>query len=78
MLFSDIIIGGDKAPVIENIRKHIKAGEINKKAELDDPVLSDEDADKAIAKYNKRHANKIGFFLEINKMAFFSRFRYNH
>ena len=46
MLFSDIIIGGDKAPVIDNIRKHIKEGEFNKKAELDDPVLSDEDADE--------------------------------
>lgn len=64
MLFSDIIIGGDKAPVIENIRKHVKNGEFNKKAELDDPVLSDEDADKAIAKYNKRHANKVGFWLD--------------
>ena len=64
MLFSDIIIGGDKAPVIDNIRKHIKAGEFNKKAELDDPVLSDEDADKAIATYNKRHANKVMFFLD--------------
>ncbi|MBR0134431.1 1-acyl-sn-glycerol-3-phosphate acyltransferase [Candidatus Saccharibacteria bacterium] len=64
MLFSDIIIGGDKAPVVENIRKHIKNGDFNKKAELDDPVLSDEDADKAIAKYNKRHANKIVFYLD--------------
>ena len=64
MLFSDIIIGGDKAPVVENIRKHIKNGEFNKKAELDDPVLSDEDADKAIAKYNKRHANKVMFYLD--------------
>jgi 1-acyl-sn-glycerol-3-phosphate acyltransferase len=64
MLFSDIIIGGDKTPVVENIRKHVREGEFNKKAELDDPVLSDEEADKAIEKYNKRHANKIGFFLD--------------
>ena len=26
MLFSDIIIGGDKTPVVENIRKHVKNG----------------------------------------------------
>lgn len=54
-----MIIGGDKSAVIENIRKNIKEGELNKKAELDDPVFSDEEADAAIAKYNEMRKRKI-------------------
>ena len=59
-----MIIGGDKSAVIENIKKHVKAGEYNKKAELDDPVLSDEDAEKAIADYAKFRNNKLWFFIK--------------
>lgn len=59
-----MIIGGDKSAVIENIRKNIKDGEFNKKAELDDPVLSDEDAEKAIEKYSKYRNNKLWYFLK--------------
>ena len=59
-----MIIGGDKSAVIENIRKNIKAGEFNKKAELDDPVLSDDDAEKAIEKYFKYRNNKLWYFIK--------------
>lgn len=59
-----MIIGGDKSAVIENIKKHVKAGEYNKKAELDDPVLSDEDAEKAIAGYAKYRNNKLWYFIK--------------
>jgi 1-acyl-sn-glycerol-3-phosphate acyltransferase len=59
-----MIIGGDKSAVIENIKKHVKAGEYNKKAELDDPVLSDEDAEKAIAGYARYRNNKLWYFIK--------------
>ncbi len=59
-----MIIGGDKSAVIENIKKHTKDGELNKKAELDDPVMSDEEADAAILKYEKSFKRRIGFELK--------------
>ena len=38
-----MIIGGSKKEVITNIKKNIQAGELNKKVEVNDPNLSDEE-----------------------------------
>ena len=59
-----MIIGGDKSAVIENIKKLAKAGDYNHKAELDDPELSDEAAEEAIAGYAKYRNNKVWYFLK--------------
>ena len=37
-----MIVGGDKKPVIQNMKKNLKNGELNKKVEVGDPVLSGE------------------------------------
>ena len=39
-----MIIGGDRAPVIENIRAAAEAGDFCRKVEINDPVLSDAEA----------------------------------
>ena len=43
-----MIIGGDKTAVVKNIRKYIRAGNLNAKVEVGDPVFSDEEAERAI------------------------------
>ena len=35
-----MILGGNRLPVIENIKKNILNNELNKKVEIDDPVLT--------------------------------------
>ena len=57
-----MIIGGDKAAVVENIKKLSKEGDLNHKAELDDPTLDEEGALSAIDKFNSDRAKKIKFF----------------
>ena len=57
-----MIIGGDKSAVIENIKKLANAGDLNHKAELDDPSLSEEESVKVIEKYNADRAKKLKFF----------------
>ena len=59
-----MIIGGDKSAVIENIRKNVKEGELNKKAELDDPKISDEEIDRVIGDFEKYHNKKVWYFLK--------------
>lgn len=46
-----MIIGGDRIPVIENIKERVKSGELNAKVELGDPVLSPEEANKITDNY---------------------------
>ena len=57
-----MIIGGDKSAVIENIKKLATAGDLNHKAELDDPSLDEDGAIQAIDKYNADRAKKLKFF----------------
>ncbi len=59
-----MIIGGDKSAVIENIRKNVKEGELNKKAELDDPKISDEEIDRVIGDFEKYQNKKVWYFLK--------------
>lgn len=58
-----MVIGGDKTPVINNIKKNIKNGEFNKKVEVDDPTMSDEEAERAINDFKDfRNNHKFKFF----------------
>lgn len=46
-----MIIGDNRPAVIENIRKNVEAGNLNAKAELGDPVLTDDQKTGLIEKY---------------------------
>ena len=53
-----MIIGGSKKEVIKNIKRNIENNELNKKVEVNDPVLSDKEIEDAL--------NKFYIFLKIN------------
>lgn len=59
-----MIIGGDKSAVIENIRRNVRAGELNRKAELDDPQLTDAEADAVLAAWEKYRNRKLYYFVK--------------
>ncbi len=54
-----MILGGNRLPVIENIKKNILDNELNKKVEIDDPVLTQEEIMKVIDKFYKNKKNKL-------------------
>ena len=54
-----MIIGGDKSETIINIQKNIRAEEYNKKAEPDDPKLTDEEVEQYLANFEKGRSNKV-------------------
>ena len=65
-----MIVGGSKKEVIENIKKNTLSLELNKKVEIDDPFLSDDEINtllnnffknkkNILYKIKKREANKI-------------------
>lgn len=54
-----MILGGNRLPVIENIKKNILNNELNKKVEIDDPVLTQEEIMKVIDKFYKNKKNKL-------------------
>ena len=64
-----MVIGGSKKAVIENIKKNVKEDELNKKVEVNDPHLSDEEINKALDRFYGIRRHKIAYFLE-------SRFAY--
>ena len=64
-----MIIGGSKKEVIKNIQKNVKNNELNKKVEVNDPVLNNEELDKALKRFYGIRKNKFIYFLE-------SRFAY--
>jgi 1-acyl-sn-glycerol-3-phosphate acyltransferase len=64
-----MIIGGSKKEVIENIKLNIKNNELNKKAELNDPKISEEESSKLIDKFYKIRKNKLLFNAK-NKLAY--------
>ena len=43
-----MIIGGSKKEVIKNIQKNILENELNKKVEVGDPILTDEEINKVL------------------------------
>ncbi len=64
-----MIIGGSKKDVIKNIENNIKDKELNKKAELTDPVLSDEERNKILKKFFNLRKRKLSFYIK-NKIAY--------
>ena len=56
-----MIVGGSKKQVIENIKTNIKNNELNKKVEVDDPNLSEEELDNLVDKFYKIRQNKVQF-----------------
>ncbi len=62
-----MIIGGEKKEVINNIKKNIENNELNKKVEINDPNLSEEDIEKYLNKFYK-NKKKINYILK-NKLA---------
>ncbi len=59
-----MIIGGSKKEVIKNIQKNLENNELNKKVEVNDPVLSDEELEKTLKKFYDIRKNKVGYFLK--------------
>ena len=56
-----MIVGGSKVQVIENIKNNLKNNELNKKVEVDDPNLSEEELDQLVDKFYQLRENKIQF-----------------
>ena len=62
-----MIIGGSKKEVINNIKKNIENNELNKKVEIGDPNLSEEEIQKYIDAFYK-NKKKLSYFIK-NKIA---------
>lgn len=62
-----MIIGGSKKEVINNIKRNIENNELNRKVEIGDPNLSDEEIQKYIDDYFK-NKKKLSYFFK-NKIA---------
>lgn len=62
-----MIIGGSKKNVIENIKKNVEAKEFNKKGELDDPNLSDEELEELLQKFYQNKEKKFSYYLKNKK-----------
>ena len=58
-----MIIGGSKKEVINNIKRNIENNELNKKVEIGDPNLSDEEIQKYIDDYFK-NKKKLSYFFK--------------
>lgn len=65
-----LIIGGSKKEVIKNIQKNLKDKELNKKVEVNDPKLGEEEIAKIIEKFYQKRQHKIIYFWQ-NHLAFF-------
>lgn len=62
-----MIIGGSKKEVINNIKKNIENNELNKKVEIGDPNLSEEEIQKYIDAFYK-NKKKLSYYFK-NKIA---------
>lgn len=62
-----MIIGGSKKEVINNIKKNIENNELNKKVEIGDPSLSEEEIQKYIDAFYK-NKKKLSYYFK-NKIA---------
>lgn len=58
-----MIIGGSKKEVIENIKINISNNELNKKVEVSDPKLSDEEIKKILSKFYK-NKKKLTYYIK--------------
>ena len=64
-----MIIGGSKKEVINNIKTNIENNELNKKVEIKDPNLSEEEINNCINKFYRNKKSPI-YFIK-NKMRYF-------
>ena len=59
-----MIIGGDKTLVVKNIRKNANAGNFNAKVEVGDPVLSEDEAERAVRDFKDfRNNHRVKYWL---------------
>ncbi len=59
-----MIIGGSKKEVIKNIKKNILNNELNKKVEINDPKLNEDELNKVLNRFYGIRKHKIIYFLE--------------
>ena len=59
-----MIIGGSKKEVIKNIETNIINKELNRKVEVNDAVLSDEEITKLINKFYKNKSKKFSYTIK--------------
>ena len=64
-----MVIGKNKKEVIENIKINTENNELNKKVEVNDPVISDEEKVEVIEKFYKNKEKKMSYFLK-NKIGY--------
>ncbi len=63
-----MIIGGSKKAVIDNIKTNLANGEYNKKVEINDPQITEEEILAILNKFFRRKEKKLSYYLR-NKMA---------
>lgn len=56
-----MIVGGSKEKVIENIKTNLLNNELNKKVEVDDPNLTEDELNSLVDNFYKIRENKIAF-----------------
>lgn len=61
-----MIVGGSKKEIIENIKKNIESGELNKKVEVGDPNLTEEEIDKLISTFYENKKKKATYSFKQN------------
>ncbi len=59
-----MVIGGSKKEVIKNIEENIKNNELNKKVEVNDPNLSDEEKEVILKKFYDSKKHKLIYFFK--------------
>lgn len=64
-----MVIGKNKKEVIQNIKINTENNELNKKVEVNDPVISDEEKTEVLEKFYKNKEKKISYFLK-NKIGY--------
>ncbi len=57
-----MIIGGNKGPVIENMKAAATAGDFNRKVELGDPVLSKEESERLVNEFIEK-SKTVGYHM---------------
>ncbi len=65
-----MIIGGSKKEVIKNIQRNIENNELNKKVEVNDPKLNEEEITKLLNKFYQSREHKFLFYLK-SRFAYF-------
>lgn len=59
-----MIIGGSKKEVIKNIKQNILDNELNKKVEINDPTLTENELEMVLKRFYGLRKHKVAYFLE--------------